>query len=106
PAPRLLIGECEPYCLIAEARGNCSVDRMKTVHALMIIVLSAGCSTSVKPAAKTPAARAPIRDGGGGGCDPHDCGANGTQLTGLTTGDHFGAVRTLTLPSGEVITPR
>jgi hypothetical protein len=73
---------------------------MKTLLALMIAIFSSGCATSVKPSPRGPAALPQEETD----CPLTACGLNGTRLTGLTTGDYAGTVRTITLQSGEVIT--
>lgn len=73
---------------------------MKTLLIASLVVFSS-CATPKKPA---PAKPAPVA--GGHTCDEFMCGTNGTHTTGLGNGDRAGAIRTIALPSGEVITLR
>jgi hypothetical protein len=77
------------------------VEPMKTLLVASLVVLCSSCAASKKPAPATPAPMA-----GGPTCDEFMCGTNGTHPTGLSNGDRAGAIETIALPSGEVITLR
>jgi hypothetical protein len=77
------------------------VEPMKTLLIASLVVLFSSCATPKKPAPATPA---PVA--GGAKCDEFICGTNGTHATGLSNGDQAGAIRTIALPCGEVITLR
>ena len=77
------------------------VELMKTLLIASLVIVFSSCATPKKP---VPAKPAPVA--GGPTCDEFMCGTNGTHATGLSNGDRAGAVRTIALPSGEVITLR
>ena len=77
------------------------VEPMKTLLIASLVVLVSSCVSTKKPAPATPA---PVA--GGHTCDEFMCGTNGTHPTGLSDGDRAGAIETIALPSGEVITLR
>jgi hypothetical protein len=81
---------------------------MKPVLTTIVIALSWGCSTYVKPAPRAPSAPVSAAPGllrcpdGSTDCTQ----TNGTRATGLAQGDRADTIRAITLTSGEIITLR
>jgi len=76
----------------------------------VVIALFAACAAPHKAPVNSGDAPSNVDEPSGGGsdtdCDLHDCGRNGTALTGLRDDRQLGTVRTVALPTGETIVVR